>query len=167
VGRELNYSFAHKGFTFIGMKTWAEKHQGRVTPSQLVWLESQLRTARDKGNEIIIWCHVTPYGPNPRGWWIRDGQDEMLRLCRQYKVLAVLAGHFHRELWHFEQDGTHHVIAPGITLSRGELGWVLYDVYPNRVVQHFKPLWNVAADDGDSKDHVVTGPLTFTRYASD
>jgi hypothetical protein len=162
--RELDYSFEYKGVAFMGMKTWAEKHQGRVTPQQLAWLESQLQTARDKGNETIIWCHVTPYGPNPKGWWVRDGQEEMLRLCRQYRVLAVLAGHFHRELWHFARDGTHHVIAPGITLSRGECGWVVYDVYPDRVVQHFKPLWNVVAVGGKSEDHVVVGPLVFARY---
>ena len=120
---------------------------------------------KDKGNEIVLWCHVTPYGPNPRGWWVRDGQKEMLRLCRQYKVLAVLAGHFHRELWHFQQDGTHHVIAPGLTLSRGPLGWVIYDVYPDRVVQHFKPLWNAYWGEGKPEDHVVKGPLTLVRRA--
>jgi hypothetical protein len=147
------------------MKTWGEEHQGRVTPSQLTWLESRLRDARSKGNEIIIWCHVTPYGPNPKGWWVREGQEAMLRLCREYKVLAVLAGHFHRQLWHFEQDGTHHIIAPGLTLTRGELGWVIYDVYPDRIVQYFKPLWNPYTADGAPEDHVVRGPLTLVRHA--
>jgi hypothetical protein len=165
IRKELDYSIDHKGVTFIGMKTWAEGHQGRVTASQLAWLESRLRDAQHKGHETIIWCHVTPYGPNPRGWWVRDGQQEMLRLCRQYKALAVLAGHFHRELWHFELDGTHHVVAPGITLSRGELGWVVYDVYRDRVVQHFKPLWGNYTDRGESEGHVVQGPMTFFRHA--
>ena len=87
--------------------------------------------------------------------------------AKKYKVLAVLAGHFHRELWHFEQDGTHHVIAPGLTLTRGELGWVIYDVYPDRVVQHFKPLWNAYTAEGTSEDHVVKGPLTFARHAGE
>ncbi len=162
---ELDYVVEHKGVTFIGMKTWGKRHQGQVMSSQLTWLKSQLREAQQKAAEVVIWCHVTPYGPNPRGWWIREGQEEMLGLCKEYGVLAVLAGHFHRELWHFEQDGTHHIIAPGITLSRGELGWVVYDVYPDRVVQHFKPLLSSYVAEGQSEDHVVKGPLTFIRRA--
>lgn len=165
IGKPLDYSFEHKGVTFIGMKTWAAHHQGGVTPSQLAWLDSRLQTARDKQHEIVVWCHVTPYGPNPQGWWVREGQEEMLRLCREYKVLAVMAGHFHRELWHFAQDGTHHVIAPGITLSRGDLGWVVYDVYPDRVVQHFKPLWNAAPTHAKGDGHIVSGTMVFPRHA--
>ena len=165
IRKELDYVVEHKGVTFIGMKTWAEHHQGGVTPAQLKWLESQLRDARQKHNEIVIWCHVTPYGPNPRGWWIRDGQEQFLGLCKEYKVLAVMAGHIHRELWHFQQYGTHHVIAPGITLSRGQRGWVVYDVYPDRFVQYFKPLWSPYAAKGASEEHVVHGPLTFDRHA--
>lgn len=164
IRKEFDYTIEHKGVTFIGMKTWAEHHQGGVTPAQLEWLESKLSEARQKHNEIVIWCHVTPYGPNPRGWWIRDGQEEMLRLCKEYGVLAVFAGHFHRELWHFQQDGTHHVITPGITLSRGQRGWVICDVYPDRFVQSFKPLWSPYTAQGEAEEHVVKGPLTFPRH---
>jgi Icc-related predicted phosphoesterase len=165
VRKELDYSFEYQGLTFIGMKTWTPDHQGAVTPQQLAWLEDRLRAARDKGHEIILWCHVTPYGPNPRGEWVRAGQAEMLALLRQYQVLAVLAGHFHRELWHFEQHGVHHVVAPGITRTRGQLGWVIYDVYPDRLVQHFKPLWNAYEAHGMPVDHVVQGPLVWRRRA--
>ena len=165
IKKELDYVVEHKGITFIGMKTWAEHHQGGVTPAQLEWLELQLRDARQKNGEVVIWCHVTPYGPNPRGWWIRKGQEEMLSLCREYKVLAVVAGHFHRELWHFHHGGTHHVITPGITLSRGQRGWVIYDVYPDRFIQYFKPMWNPYTAEGEPKEHVVNGPLTFSRHA--
>ncbi|MBC8871160.1 MAG: metallophosphoesterase [Planctomycetes bacterium] len=165
IRKDLDYVVEHKGVTFIGMKTWAEHHQGGVTPAQLEWLKSKITDARQKKHEIVIWCHVTPYGPNPRGWWIRDGQEEMLGLCKEYEVLAVIAGHFHRELWHFQQEGTHHVITPGITLSRGQRGWVVYDVYPDRFVQHFKPLWSPYTAEGASEEHVVKGPLTFIRHA--
>jgi predicted phosphodiesterase len=165
VRTELDYCFEHKGITFIGMKTWGEKHQGKVTPSQLAWLATKLEGARQKDQEIVLWCHVTPYGPNPKGWWVRDGQQDLLQLCRQYRVLAVLSGHFHRELWHFERDGTHHIVAPGMTLTRGELGWVMYDVYRDRVVQHFKPLWNKCDTAGMPDGHLVNGPLTLLRRA--
>jgi Icc-related predicted phosphoesterase len=164
VRKELDYTFEYKGITFIGMKTWTPDHQGGVTKTQIDWLKKELQTAAAKKHEIILWCHVTPFGPNPRGEWVRDGQKEMLAMCKKYRVLAVLAGHFHRELWRFEKDGTQHIVAPGITRTRGQLGWIVYDVYPDRIVQHFKPLWNRFEADGTSKANIVHGPLTFPRH---
>jgi hypothetical protein len=42
---------------------------------------------------------------------------------------------------------------------------VMYDVYRDRVVQHFKPLWNACDTRGAPDGHLLRGPLTFPRRA--
>ncbi len=73
------------------------------TPSQMAWLERQLRAAQ--GKTILIQAHhpIFPAGTEGRGEGHGSGgnlkgfQRRFVELCRQHQVTAVLSGHWHQD----------------------------------------------------------------------
>lgn len=103
------YAFDHKGVHFVVLDsvglTDDRNYEGRVDAAQLAWLKADL-AAQPKGTRIIVVTHIPLvtamqcYEPvswlnTPHNWtFIANGRD-VLRILREYDVLAVLQGHSH------------------------------------------------------------------------
>ena len=97
-------------------------------------------------------------------------------------VLLCLSGHYHRALWHQREELTHYLVLLGTAVvSVGGYGWCLFDVYPDRIVMHQKPLFHAYEKKGVQRIHgrrgwlrysdlkekaayVQQGPLTMKRH---
>lgn len=103
------YAFDHKGVHFVVLDsvglTEDRNYEGRVDAQQLEWLRSDL-TAQPKGVRIVVVTHIPLvtamqcYEPEswlntPHNWTFVVNGREVLRILRDYNVLAVLQGHSH------------------------------------------------------------------------
>ncbi len=162
--RELHYSVVHKGVRFVVID--AEGNHVGLNQKQLDWIESEFKSAEKAGEEIVIALHVSPWQNNERGRGkynqIGEGRDRLRVMMKQYKVLLSLSGHYHRALWHGHEEETHYLVLGGTALvSQGAFGWCTFDVYPDRIVVHQKPLF-FAYERPDAKQiHTSRGWLSY------
>ncbi|QDU07418.1 metallophosphoesterase family protein [Gimesia aquarii] len=162
--RDLHYSVVHKGVRFVVID--AEGNHVGLNDKQLDWIESEFQKAEQAGEEIVIALHVSPWQNNERGRGkynqIGKGRDRLRAMMKQYKVLLSLSGHYHRALWHAEEEATHYLVLGGAALvSQGAFGWCTFDVYPDRIVVHQKPL-HFAYEKADAKQiHTSRGWLSY------
>ncbi|WP_298868051.1 metallophosphoesterase [uncultured Gimesia sp.] len=162
--RELHYSVVHKGVRFVVID--AEGNHVGLNDKQLDWIESEFKQAEKAGEEIVIALHVSPWQNNERGRGkynqIGKGRDRLRAMMKQYKVLLSLSGHYHRALWHAQEEETHYLVLGGTALvSQGAFGWCDFDVYPDRIVVFQKPLF-FAYETADAKQiHTSRGWLSY------
>ena len=103
------YAFDHKGVHFVVLDsvglTDDRNYEGRVDAAQLEWLRSDLAD-QPKGARIIVVTHIPLvtamqcYEPEswlntPHNWTFVANGREVLRILRDFDVLAVLQGHSH------------------------------------------------------------------------
>lgn len=103
------YAFDHKGVHFVVLDsiglTEDRNYEGRVDAPQLAWLKADL-AAQPKGTRIIVVTHIPlvtamqcyepePWLNTPHNWTFVANGREVLRILRDYDVLAVLQGHSH------------------------------------------------------------------------
>lgn len=103
------YAFDHKSVHFVVLDsvglTDDRNYEGRVDAQQLEWLRADL-AAQPKGAHIIVVTHIPLvtamqcYEPEswlntPHNWTFVANGREVLRILRDYDVLAVLQGHSH------------------------------------------------------------------------
>lgn len=103
------YTFDHKGVHFVVLDsvglTPDRNYEGRVDEEQLEWLRADL-AALPRGARVIVVTHIPIvtamqcYEPEswldtPHNWtYVTNGRD-VLRILRDYNVLAILQGHCH------------------------------------------------------------------------
>lgn len=162
--RDLHYSVVHKGVRFVVID--AEGNHVGMNDKQLDWIESEFQKAEKAGEEIVIALHVSPWQNNERGRGkynqIGKGRERLRAMMKQYKVLLSLSGHYHRALWHGHEEETHYLVLGGTALvSQGAFGWCTFDVYPDKIVVHQKPLF-FAYETKDAKQiHTSRGWLSY------
>lgn len=103
------YAFDHKGVHFVVLDsvglTDDRNYEGRVDAAQLEWLRSDLAD-QPKDARIIVVTHIPLvtamqcYEPEswlntPHNWTFVANGREVLRILRDFDVLAVLQGHSH------------------------------------------------------------------------
>lgn len=103
------YAFDHKGVHFVVLDSMGitpeRNYEGRVDAEQLAWLRSDL-AAQPRGTRIIVVTHIPLvtamqcYEPEswlntPHNWTFVVNGREVLRILRDYDVLAVLQAHSH------------------------------------------------------------------------
>lgn len=142
--RRLHYSLIHKGVRFVIVD--AEGNHVGMSDRQLDWIESEFEKATKANEEIVIALHVSPWQKNERGRGkynqIGKGRDRLRALMKKHKVLLSLSGHYHRGLWHAKEVETHYLVLGGTALVKlGTYAWCSFDVYPDRIVVHQKPLF--------------------------
>jgi|GEM_PF-907922 len=179
-----NYSFVHKGLRFVVID--AIGNQRGLSNERLAWIELEFATATKANEEIVLALHVSPWQNNKKGAGkynqIGPGRDRLRQLMKQHKVLLCLSGHYHSALWHGEEEQTHYLVLGGTAIvSGGTFGWCLFDVYPDRIVMHHKPLFYAYEKPGVTKVHgfqdwipyetlrkmrpyTQQGPLTIKRH---
>ena len=188
----LYYSFDHKGVHFVVLnsiltyKTWIDKFKDPmermlnmarldnpagspfiVGKEQIEWLKKDLRKV-DKKTPVIVLSHSPLYKIfKPWNFWTDDA-EEVQKVLRKFKKVAVLHGHVHQILYNqiknisfyafmstawpwpypftYTQKGSQ---VPDITVpmnranpfhERDGTGWSYVDVIEGRVVHHYQ-LW--------------------------
>lgn len=162
--RKLHYSVVHKGLRFVIID--AEGNHVGMSVEQLDWIESEFIAAEKAGEDIVIALHVSPWENNERGRGkynqIGKGRDRLRELMKKFKVLLSLSGHYHRALWHAHEEETDYLVLGGTALVKGgSVGWCTFDVYPDRVVVHQKPLFFAYERRGADRIHTANGWLTY------
>lgn len=162
--RKLHYSVVHKGFRFVIID--AEGNHVGMSDEQLGWVESEFLAAEKAGEDIVIALHVSPWESNERGRGkynqIGKGRDRLRELMKKHKVLLSLSGHYHRALWHAREEETHYLVLGGTALvKQGAVAWCSFDVYPDRIVVHQKPLFFAYERTGVERIHTGNGWLRY------
>lgn len=179
-----NYSLVHKGLRFVIVD--ATGKQRGLSGEQLSWIEAEFTAAANAGEEIVLALHVSPWQNNKQGAGaynqIGPGRDRLRELMKEHRVLLCLSGHYHSALWGAKEEETHYLVLGGTAVVKGgTYGWCLFDVYPDRVVMHHKPLFFGYEKPGVSKVHALQdwipyellrqmhpyaqqGPLTIKRH---
>jgi len=142
--QQLNYSVRLKGMRFIFID--AVGNQVGLSDEQLAWIEEEFQAGERSGEEMAIVLHVSPWQDNDKGRGtynqIGSGREKLLHLLKKHKVRLSLSGHYHRGLWQAQIDKTDYFVLGGTALVKhGWLGWCLFDVYPDRIAMHQKPLF--------------------------
>lgn len=179
-----DYSVVQKGVRFVVVN--APGNQTGLTDEQLAWIESEFVTAAQVHEELILCLHVSPWQNNKKGAGqynqIGEGRDQLRALMKRHQVLLCLSGHYHTGLWHGFEEQTHYLVLGGTAMvGGGALGWCLFDVYPDRIVMHQKPLFFGYEQPGataihsrndwipyemlkKSSPYIQQGPLTIQRH---
>ncbi len=162
--RDLHYSVVHKGVRFVIID--AEGNHVGMSDKQLDWIESEFVAAEQAGEEIVIALHVSPWENNERGRGkynqIGKGRQRLRELMKKHKVLLSLSGHYHRALWHAHEEETHYLVLGGTALVKaGGVGWCSFDVYPDRIVVHQKPLFFAYETKDVQQVHTANGWLRY------
>lgn len=162
--RELHYSVVHHGIRFVIID--AEGNHVGMSDEQLDWIESEFVAAEKAGEDIVIALHVSPWENNERGRGkynqIGKGRERLRELMKKHKVLLSLSGHYHRGLWHAREEETHYLTLGGTALvKQGGVAWCSFDVYPDRIVVHQKPLFFAYERPGVDSIHTGNGWLSY------
>ncbi len=168
--RDLHYSVVHGGVRFVIID--AEGNHVGMSEKQLDWIESEFIAAEKGGEEIVIALHVSPWQNNERGQGkynqIGKGRERLRELMKRHKVLLSLSGHYHRALWHAREEETHYLTLGGTALVKGgSTGWCSFDVYPDRIVVHQKPLFFAYETKDAEKIHTANGWLHYAKMKKD
>ncbi|OPZ92736.1 MAG: 3',5'-cyclic adenosine monophosphate phosphodiesterase CpdA [candidate division TA06 bacterium ADurb.Bin417] len=144
IGQPLYYSFQHRGFRFIGLDTAAAQHMGAISPEQLDWLENELKAA---GRSAFIFAHVPlrrEWEQGAHRWYITENGERLAALLEERPPVAFLAGHLHWTNAFTRSGPTLHSTAPslgGLYNYPNRNGYLVWDVYPDRIVQYYKYLY--------------------------
>ena len=124
-----------------------EQH-GHLDPSELSWLEEQLKRLR--GKAAMVAFHHPPCDPKR----FLDTDGDLFQLLAEYNVAAILGGHIHQRK-EYQVNGTW-VITSGATMSP-KSGYCVFRVRPGEVTLFDRrPL-------EDQTQEVMTIPLDRTE----
>ena len=114
--RADKFSFIHKGYQFIGFATAppVKSENGLIQKEDIDWMKIVLAKA---GKEIPVFA-VTHY---PLQTGDVDNWKEMTDVLKQYNVIAVLGGHYHRNVF-FNYDGIPGIISRSVLRSKDLVG---------------------------------------------
>ena len=90
---------------------------GRVPDETLVWLEEQLKEAREAGCQVLSFSHqnLLQHSMFTNGYVI-ENSGEVLRLYQEYGVLANFTGHLH--IQHIaEQEGFFEIATSALSIA--------------------------------------------------
>lgn len=120
-----------QGVVFLLLYT--EPLRGTVkTPDfdPLSWLETQLKAA--VGKPVIVFTHTPPvedfYNNRLRAGWPAAAQASWTELINRYDVLAVIAGHFHRDELRWDGRVPLYISAPMATYYGRQSSFRIYEV---------------------------------------
>ena len=145
-------SFEHEGCIFVGLDGNLWNSGLPAEKEQLAWLKSEL--AKAKGKRIFVFQHQllftkTPDDPNGDYYAVdRPARGQVLKLLREYKVEAVLTGHYHR-LNDSTVDGIRFITTPATSFStgpdKGLTGYSVFHVFDGGFTHRFADLRTTGA----------------------
>eukprot|EP01060_Flectonema_neradi_P010018 TRINITY_DN1715_c0_g3_i1.p1 TRINITY_DN1715_c0_g3~~TRINITY_DN1715_c0_g3_i1.p1 ORF type:complete len:494 (+),score=67.33 TRINITY_DN1715_c0_g3_i1:46-1527(+) len=101
------YSFSHGPFRFIVLDsmTLPPTGGGKMKDVQVQWLESQLTSASNQNEEVIIFAHI-PIGMGTNALRHTLGKHD--------NILAIFHGHKHKGGYDFHETGKHLITIQGM-----------------------------------------------------
>jgi hypothetical protein len=160
---DLDYTFAAAGLRFIGYQDADVNRVGGVLPAErAAWLKERLAEARKAGETVVMFTHIPPFGPLLARDRIGPGVDELRVLHREFRPVVTFSGHMHRGPATYDDKATSGggtvLVAPGLGFDYTDRrGWLLVDVYEDRLEVFVKPLWRPTVDK-ESADSTWPGP---------
>ena len=163
---QSDFAFKHQGWRFVFLD--AIGNQRGLTEKQLQFVEREFEQATAAGEEIVLCLHVSPWQDNEKGRGaynqVGQGRDRLVELLDEHQALFCLSGHYHRGLWHHQEEATHYMVFGGTAqVKQGWLSWCIFDIYPDRVVVHEKPVY-FAYERPDSKAFYNFNYGEWTEY---
>lgn len=186
---ESRFRFDYEGFRFIGLNSYScnkskrgvfksrRRIGGCVGAAELDWLEAELKDTADRRLQPVLFLHHNPAQEQwtsdqglKRRVFYKKSREQMLELCRKYKVRAVFSSYM-GENSETEIDGTLFVTTgQGGAREKQKPAFRLINVVEGRLqpraVSYLKspdsiPLNSVSVDmrrknDGTAKENVVT-----------
>lgn len=145
IGKDY-YSFEHKGFTFIIVNTqfWKTPIKGESERHD-AWFRNTLQSAHEKKSPVIVAGHNPLFlkSPDEEDEYYnipKNKKQELLKLFKEYGVIAMIAGHTHKFIEHDYQ---------GIIFMNGETTSKNFDKRPFG----FR-LWHVSSPDSLTHEFV-------------
>lgn len=140
---DLDYTIEHKGVKYIIIDSIGGKAE--LSDQQLDFLHEECEKAKKKKQWIMVGTHVSPWQDNVRGgspyMQMGFGREPFMKILEQNEVQFHHAGHYHRGPWHKEINSVNYFVHPGTGLSKyGILGFMIFDIYKDRVEAYVKPL---------------------------
>jgi len=106
-----------KEFAFINRNSYfiiIDDSEGILSEKQFKWLEDRLKEGQHYDNTFIV-MHKPPFDPYQQHWYNIDSMPWAYRfrkLCAQYRVKIVFAGHRHM-FKHERFDGVDYIVTGG------------------------------------------------------
>ncbi|WP_297068754.1 metallophosphoesterase [Thermococcus sp.] len=106
-----NYAFSLGKYRYIIINDVAEGYG--LSNKTFVWLEGQLKAAKEAGQRSVLVLHVPPIDPRPNGHHAMNPTDakRLLGLMREYNAFGIFS-HIHM-FWYGERDGVQILITGG------------------------------------------------------
>jgi predicted phosphodiesterase len=87
------------------------KWNGAIGPEQLVWMEETFKSANERGENVILFCHFPVFPENVHNLW---NAGEVVSLIEQYpNVKAYINGHNHDGNY-AQKNGVHYLTMKGM-----------------------------------------------------
>lgn len=102
--------------------------KGYVNDETYVWLEQQLKSAKDGGYRVMSVTHQNLFAHNELlsfGYQLYDA-DELIQLYKEYGVKCNFSGHIHVQSI-LEQDGITEIVSSSTTMAPIQYGKIHYD----------------------------------------
>ncbi|KAG0464183.1 hypothetical protein HPP92_020252 [Vanilla planifolia] len=113
-------------------------YNGAVGKEQLEWLDGVLKDSTDKGQKVIVCCHL-PLDPNAVNpdclLW---NYEEVMEVIHRFRcVKACFGGHDHAGGYSVDVHGIHHcVLEAALECPPGTDAFGYVDVYNDKLVLH-------------------------------
>ena len=101
---------------YIDNKITSPKWNGAIGPQQMSWIEETFKTAKEQGENVILFCHFPIYPENAHNLW---NADEVVNLIEMYpNVKAYINGHNHDGNY-AQKNGVHYLTMKGMVDTEG------------------------------------------------
>src|SRR5580704_4144704 len=109
-GRDVYYSFDHKGAHIIVLNTTEE--EASLGDAQLQWLQNDLSKLDRDNAHLVVFTHRPLFDLYPKwGWSTKDGQ-KAIDMLMPFKQVTVFYGHIHQLNEHMTGHIAHYAAAP-------------------------------------------------------
>lgn len=140
-----------------------DSHDGFLSETQLAWLETQCREAKQDEKYVALCMHVPAHSNKhpDRGWYVKpdQGQTELYELITEYqdRILCLMHGHFHNGIRGWDDHAPVHEIlfpsalynqdrrleeqmAPGYNLPEFRPGFTLLSIENGAMQLTYQPV---------------------------
>ncbi|HUU26297.1 MAG TPA: metallophosphoesterase [archaeon] len=124
-----------KAREYLEANSEAQSYNGAIGETQKAWLENCLKKASERGEKVIVLCHLPVLEAASRKSLLLWNHAEILKIIESFPgVAAFFSGHDHEGGYAY-QSGIHHVTLEGmVEAPEGGNAYGVVEVYGNRLV---------------------------------
>ena len=103
--------YQNAGVYYRENKIRSPKWNGAVGEKQLAWMRKILKSAQEKGEKVVLYCHFPVYPADPHNLW---NAKEVVSILEEFScVKAYINGHNHKGKYG-QKDGIHYLTLKGM-----------------------------------------------------